>query len=83
VPAITPATAKAQASKVEEEVVEDDQYVLGEHLPLGAKGGGGPAAAIHIGLWLGQEYFPTAQYYSDNLALYVRSMLPVNTAAGR
>jgi hypothetical protein len=83
VPAITPATAKAQASKVEEEVVEDDQYVLGEHLPLGAKGRCGPAATIHIGLGLGQEYFLAAQYYSDNLALYIRLMLPVNTTAGR
>ena len=82
-PTITAATAKAQAPEIEQKVVEDDQYVLGKYLPLGAKGRSGSTAAVHIGLGLGQEHFPTAQHYSDDLALYVCLMLPVNTTAGR
>ena len=69
VPAIAAATAKAQAPEVEQEVVEDDQYVFGRHLPLGAKGRSGRTAAVHIGLGLGQEHFPTTQRHLDHLAL--------------
>ena len=50
-PTITAATAKAQTPEVEQEVVEDDQYVFGKYLPLGAKGRSGRTAAALCAQW--------------------------------
>ena len=80
---IGPSAAKTQTTKVEQEVVAENQHVFGTRLPSGAKSGGGLSAAVHEGLGLGQQNLPSAQLERGNLALYILLRLPINTATGR
>jgi hypothetical protein len=83
VPAVGTPTAKTQTPKVQQKIVENNQYVLRLYLPSGTKSGRCLAAVVHKGLRLDQHHLLTAQLDFGDFGNGVFPVLPVNTAPGR